>query len=59
LNAAVAQWLIGKGLAPPRYQARQGTVLGRDGRIFVTTDHAQQIWIGGASIACIVGHVML
>ena len=59
LNAAVAQWLIGKGLAPSRYQARQGTVLGRDGRIFVTTDQAQQVWIGGASSACIVGHVML
>lgn len=59
LNAAVAQWLIGKALAPSRYQARQGTVLGRDGRIFVTTDPSQQIWIGGASIACIVGQVML
>jgi len=59
LNAAVAQWLVGQGLAPPRYEARQGTVLGRDGRIFVTTDPSQQIWIGGACIACIVGQVML
>ena len=28
LNAGLAQWLIGAGIAPPRYVASQGTVLG-------------------------------
>src|SRR5581483_9425178 len=35
LNAGLAQWLIGKGLAPDRYVAAQGTALGRAGRVFV------------------------
>ena len=59
LNAAVAQWLIGKGFAPSYYEARQGTILGRDGRIFITADPQHQVWVGGASVACITGHVML
>jgi predicted PhzF superfamily epimerase YddE/YHI9 len=29
LNAALAQWLIGAGLAPERYVAAQGTALAR------------------------------
>ena len=32
LNAALAQWLIGAGLAPAQYVASQGTCLGRAGR---------------------------
>ena len=59
LNAAVAQWLIGKGLAPAQYEARQGTILGRDGRIFVESDQQGRVWVGGSSVACIAGHVML
>lgn len=35
LNAGLAQWLIGSGSPPTAYQARQGTALGRDGRIHV------------------------
>ena len=35
LNAGLAQWLIGAGLAPPRYVASQGTALGRAGRVHV------------------------
>ena len=31
LNAGLAQWLIGKGLAPDAYVASQGTALGRAG----------------------------
>jgi PhzF family phenazine biosynthesis protein len=34
LNAGVAQWLIGAGLAPRRYVAGQGRALGRDGRVY-------------------------
>jgi PhzF family phenazine biosynthesis protein len=46
LNASVAQWLIGAGIAPPRYVASQGTAIGRAGRIHVARE-ADDIWIGG------------
>jgi PhzF family phenazine biosynthesis protein len=46
LNAALAQWLIGAGLAPSRYVASQGTALGRAGRVFVEQS-GSDIWIGG------------
>jgi PhzF family phenazine biosynthesis protein len=38
LNAAMAQWLIETGRAPQEgYIVRQGTCVGRDGRVFVRT----------------------
>ena len=49
LNAALAQWLIGAGLAPRQYVARQGTCLGRAGRVHVEQDGAA-IWVGGSSL---------
>ncbi len=58
LNAALAQWLISAGLAPARYVARQGTALGRDGRVFVER-LGDDIWIGGESVTCIRGNVEL
>jgi PhzF family phenazine biosynthesis protein len=58
LNAALAQWLIGAGLAPPRYVASQGTALGRAGRVHVERD-GETIWIGGDSVICIAGEVDL
>jgi PhzF family phenazine biosynthesis protein len=59
LNAALAQWLIGAGLAPDRYVASQGTALGRAGRVHVERDAGGTIWIGGASVTCIEGTVRL
>ena len=58
LNAALAQWLIGAGLAPTRYVASQGTALGRAGRVHVEQD-ASDIWVGGHSVTCIRGTVRL
>jgi PhzF family phenazine biosynthesis protein len=58
LNAALAQWLIGAGIAPPQYVAAQGTALSRAGRVHVSKEGAD-IWIGGASVACIDGKVLL
>jgi predicted PhzF superfamily epimerase YddE/YHI9 len=58
LNAALAQWLIGEGLAPASYVAAQGTALGRAGRVFVQQDGAD-IWIGGASVTVVEGQVTL
>jgi PhzF family phenazine biosynthesis protein len=58
LNASLAQWLIGSGLAPSRYRARQGTAMGRAGIVEVERD-AEGIWIGGACTTCIEGMARL
>jgi PhzF family phenazine biosynthesis protein len=59
LNAALGQWLIGAGLAPDKYIARQGTALARAGRVHVSRDADGQVWVGGDSVVCIQGSVML
>ena len=59
LNAALGQWLIGAGLAPSHYVARQGTALGRAGRVHVQQDAQGQVWVGGESVVCIKGQVTL
>lgn len=58
LNAGLAQWLIGSGIAPPTYVASQGTALGRKGRVHVMQD-GTGLWIGGAVTTCISGRVAL
>lgn len=58
LNAGLAQWLMGAGLAPQQYVVSQGTVLGRQGRVHVE-QIGETIWIGGEVAACIEGQVML
>jgi PhzF family phenazine biosynthesis protein len=58
LNAGLAQWLIGAGLAPSSYVASQGTALGRAGRVHVQRI-GDDIWIGGTSVTCIDGEVAL
>jgi PhzF family phenazine biosynthesis protein len=58
LNAALAQWLMGAGLAPSTYLAAQGTALARAGRVQITRDGAD-IWVGGASVTCVDGRVTL
>jgi PhzF family phenazine biosynthesis protein len=58
LNASVAQWLIGAGLAPSRYVAGQGALLQRDGRVYVEQADGD-IWIGGDVVCCIDGQVTL
>ncbi len=58
LNAALAQWLIGLGLAPPRYVAAQGAALKRAGRVFVE-QIGNDIWIGGSSVTVVDGTVQL
>jgi PhzF family phenazine biosynthesis protein len=58
LNAGLAQWLIGAGIAPTRYIASQGTALGRAGRVHVD-QVGPDIWIGGDVTTCIAGTVTL
>ena len=54
LNAGLAQWLIGQGLAPRAYRATQGHCLGRAGRISVEAV-GDEVWIGGATRTLIEG----
>ncbi len=59
LNAALASWLLGSGRVGAPYVASQGTALGRIGRVHVSRDPAGQIWVGGATVSYIEGHVEL
>jgi PhzF family phenazine biosynthesis protein len=56
LNASLAQWLIGAGLAPDAYKASQGTALGRAGRVHVARI-GSDIWVGGETTICIDGRL--
>ncbi len=58
LNAGLAQWLIGSRIAPSKYAVSQGTVLKRNGRVFIDQE-GPQIWVGGAVRTCVVGKLML
>lgn len=59
LNASLAQWLIADGLAPTSYIATQGTCLGRHGQVHITQDDSGQVWVGGDSVTCVDGSVVL
>jgi len=59
LNAAVAQWLLGAGRLTAPYTARQGTVLGREGRLHITQDPEGTVWVGGSTLTCLTGTVEL
>ncbi len=59
LNAGFALWLGREGHVPPDYVVRQGTVMGRDGRVVVRTDAAGQIWVGGACRTVLHGSLTL
>ncbi|XVX19226.1 PhzF family phenazine biosynthesis protein [Actinomycetota bacterium] len=54
LNAGLAQWLIGAGRLPAAYTARQGTALGRDGRVHISSADGQ-VWVGGGTRTVLSG----
>lgn len=56
LNAGLAQWLIGTGSAPDNYTVRQGSALGRAGKVFIERI-GDDIWVGGEVVGCIEGTV--
>lgn len=58
-NAALAQWLLGAGLARAPYLVQQGTMLGRRGQVRITQDADGQVWVGGAAVTCVAGTVEL
>jgi PhzF family phenazine biosynthesis protein len=55
LNASLAQWLLATGRVTAPYVASQGTVLGRRGRVHVSTGEAGQVWVGGGTVTLIEG----
>jgi PhzF family phenazine biosynthesis protein len=59
LNASLAQWLMADGHMPATYSARQGTMLGRAGQVFLSQDNQRQVWVGGDVVGCIQGTVNL
>jgi PhzF family phenazine biosynthesis protein len=58
LNASLAQWLIGAGVAPALYVAAQGAALKRAGRVHVQRVGAD-LWIGGNVCDVVAGTVAL
>jgi PhzF family phenazine biosynthesis protein len=59
LNAGFALWLTRAGHLPSGYVARQGTALGRDGRVQVGTDADGRIWVGGSCATLVEGTLTL
>lgn len=58
LNAALALWMIPSGIAPKRYVVSQGAHMGRDGYVHIECAN-DGVWVGGESVTCIEGSVML
>lgn len=58
LNASMAQWLLEEGWVDTPYLARQGTSLGRQGRIEITGDPSS-VWVGGRVFDVASGEVRI
>lgn len=61
LNAAIAQWMAAEGRLPGPVTVRQGTRLGREGRVTITpsTQDPERILIGGETQILIEGTLEL
>jgi PhzF family phenazine biosynthesis protein len=59
LNASLAQWLLTSGRLRSPYVSCQGTALGRAGRVHISRDDDDTIWVGGGTVTCITGEVDL
>ena len=59
LNASLAGWLLASGRVTAPYVARQGTALGRTGRVHVSTGEDGAVWVGGATATLVAGSVAL
>ena len=58
LQAAVAQWLTETGVLPARYEATQGTCIGRDGRVHLVRE-GDHVWVGGGTHTVVDGMIEL
>lgn len=59
LNGSLAQWLLSQGHLQAPYMANQGACVGRDGWVSIRQDAAEQVWVGGQTVTCVQGSVML
>jgi len=59
LNASLAVWLMERDRSIHAYVARQGTALGRDGRVFLERDADGTIWVAGDTVTLIRGTLSL
>lgn len=59
LNASLAQWLLETERAHAPYVVRQGTSLGRAGRVHVSRDNDGALWVGGETVTYVNGEVLL
>lgn len=59
LHGAAAQWLIQQGHLQAPYMANQGACVGRDGWVAIDQDAQGQVWVGGQSVTCVSGTVVL
>jgi PhzF family phenazine biosynthesis protein len=59
LNAGLGLWLRSMELLRPPYLANQGCCVGRDGQIYISEDDQAQLWVGGHTVTCIQGQVLL
>jgi PhzF family phenazine biosynthesis protein len=58
-NASLAQWLLRTGRAESPWVARQGTALGRAGFVHLEQDETGTVWVGGGTVTCVSGEVVL
>ncbi|OAA28159.1 phenazine biosynthesis protein PhzF family [Frankia sp. EI5c] len=59
LNASLATWLFDTGVVSSPYTVRQGTALGRDGRVRLSLGGDGIVWVGGDVVTCVRGDVEL
>jgi PhzF family phenazine biosynthesis protein len=59
LNAGLALWLLGSGRLEAPYVTRQGTALGREGRVHVDRDADGTTWVGGGTVTAVTGTIAL
>ncbi len=59
LNAAIARWMYEGGVWTAPVVVAQGTVIGRQGRVFIRRDADGVVWVGGKTCMLIEGTVRL
>ena len=59
LNASAAQWLFETGRATTDYIASQGTRIGHAGRIQISRDAENAVWVAGRTTTIVAGHLNL
>lgn len=57
LNASVAQWLFASNRASGSYVASQGARVGSAGRIYLSQDTDNTVWVGGKTKTRVEGHI--